>query len=187
MKELLIAFGKGLLSTTCILAVVLCAFSWSNEFPLWACITIAAILILVMATNFNYIHRHKVVVHEQKVITEPLTFKSVMRFMSDAYAPKDILEGLEKIDKCSIKDFIELSGPCQVMKSEEQALRERLRSMATSMLDMEHDKEHARELFLMGIQFSSMCIYHNTLINRMDEAGMIDGLGESEEIMVKED
>lgn len=157
-----------------ILAIfLLCVFSTIliivPQSPAWIPLSIWLVLSTFILTGVHY-WRSKPIVLPKEVIRIRPSIKELLAFLDKESNPEGVLQTLTELDHRTVKDYSGLKSNQQIMKSEENALRERVRSTASYLLQCRLEK-HAKTL--LRVQFAAMCIYHSTLLHRMELEGII--------------
>ena len=166
--KFIINFLQGLILAIFLLCVFVSILSIVPKSPAWILISIWLVLATFILAGVHY-WRSKPVVLPKKVIRIRPSIKEIFAFLNKAN-PECVLHTLTDLDLRTVKDYSDLDSNQQIMKSEENALRERVRSTASYLLQCRLEK-HAKTL--LRVQFAAMCIYHSTLLRRMELEGII--------------
>lgn len=167
--KFIINFLQGLILAIFLLCVFTTILSIVPKSPAWIPVSIWLFLATFILTGVHY-WRSKPVILPKEVIRIRPSIKELFDFLDKGANPEGVLQTLTKLDLRTVKDYSALDSNQQIMKSEENALRERVRSTASYLLQCRLEK-HAKTL--LRVQFAAMCIYHSTLLHRMELEGII--------------
>lgn len=167
--KFIINFLQGLILAIFLLCVFTTILSIVPKSPAWIPVSIWLFLATFILTGVHY-WRSKPVILPKEVIRIRPSIKEIFAFLDKGANPEGVLQMLTELDLRTVKDYSGLDSNQQIMKSEENALRERVRSTASYLLQCRLEK-HAKTL--LRVQFAAMCIYHSTLLHRMELEGII--------------
>lgn len=167
--KLILNFLQGLILAIFLLCVFSTILSIVPKSPAWIPVSIWLVLATFILTGVHY-WRSKPIVLPKEVIRIRPSIKEIFAFLDKGVNPEGILQTLTELDIRTVKDYSGLNSNQQIMKSEENALRERVRSTANYLLQCRLEK-HAKTI--LRVQFAAMCIYHSTLLHRMELEGII--------------
>lgn len=167
--KLILNFLQGFILAIFLLCVFSTILSIVPQSPAWIPVSIWLVLATAILTGVHY-WRSKPVILPKEVIHIRPSIKEFFAFLDKGANPEGVLQTLTELDLRTIKDYSALDSNQQIMKSEENALRERVRSTASYLLQC-HLEKHAKTL--LRVQFGAMCIYHSSLLHRMELEGMI--------------
>lgn len=167
--KLILNFLQGFILAIFLLCVFSTILSIVPKSPAWIPVSIWLVLATAILTGVHY-WRSKPVILPKEVIHIRPSIKEFFAFLDKGANPEGVLQTLTELDLRTVKDYSALDSNQQIMKSEENALRERVRSTASYLLQC-HLEKHAKTL--LRVQFGAMCIYHSSLLHRMELEGMI--------------
>lgn len=169
MKRIISNLLKGFLMAAFLLCIFSTAIQIVPHAPTWVPILIWSVVSTMVLTAAFYFHSKPVIKAKEVVYKRP-SMSDILHFIGQHIDPDDVLELLANLDKRVVKDYSVLDSNQQIMKSEENALRERVRATANYLTDCHLDK-FAKTL--LRIQFGAMCIYHSSLMHRMELEAII--------------
>lgn len=167
--KLILNFLQGFILAIFLLCVFSTILSIVPNSPAWIPVSIWLVLATAILTGI-LAWRSKPVILPKEVIHIRPSIKEFFAFLDKGANPEGVLQTLADLDLRTVKDYSDLDSNQQIMKSEENALRERVRSTASYLLQC-HLEKHAKTL--LRVQFGAMCIYHSSLLHRMELEGMI--------------
>lgn len=167
--KLILNFLQGFILAIFLLCVFSTILSIVPKSPAWILVSIWLVLATAILTGVHY-WRSKPVILPKEVIHIRPSIKEFFAFLDKGANPQGVLQTLTELDLRTVKDYSALDSNQQIMKSEENAIRERVRSTASYLLQC-HLEKHAKTL--LRVQFGAMCIYHSSLLHRMELEGMI--------------
>lgn len=167
--KLILYFLQGFILAIFLLCVFSTILSIVPKSSAWIPVSIWLVLATFILTGVHY-WRSKPVILPKEVIHIRPSIKEFFAFLDKGANPEGVLKTLTELDLRTVKDYSALDSNQQIMKSEENALRERVRSTASYLLQC-HLEKHAKTL--LRVQFGAMCIYHSSLLHRMELEGMI--------------
>lgn len=167
--KLILNFLQGFILAIFLLCVFSTILSIVPKSPAWIPVSIWLVPATAILTGVHY-WRSKPVILPKEVIHIRPSIKEFFAFLDKGANPEGVLQTLTELDLRTVKDYSALDSNQQIMKSEENALRERVRSTASYLLQC-HLEKHAKTL--LRVQFRAMCIYHRSLLLRMELEGMI--------------
>lgn len=167
--KLILNFLQGFILAIFLLCVFSTILSIVPKSPAWIPVSIWLVIATAILTGVHY-WRSKPVILPKEVIHIRPSIKEFFAFLDKGANPEGVLQTLTELDLRTVKDYSALDSNQQIMKSEENALRERVRSTASYLLQC-HLEKHAKTL--LRVQFGAMCIYHSSLLHRMELEGMI--------------
>lgn len=167
--KLILNFLQGFILAIFMLCVFSTILSIVPNSPAWIPVSIWLVLATAILTGI-LAWRSKPVILPKEVIHIRPSIKEFFAFLDKGANPEGVLQTLADLDLRTVKDYSDLDSNQQIMKSEENALRERVRSTASYLLQC-HLEKHAKTL--LRVQFGAMCIYHSSLLHRMELEGMI--------------
>ena len=161
-----------ILKSLLIVVVVIVAVMVSEHFlgHMW---TEAILLILLLTmivfdvTRKKEKHNLSITIHKQEVTTE-----GILAFLEEIGNDKAI-SILDKVDSCIQPPFAELNPEQQVMKSEENAIRTRLRETLKFLSSDTFKSWSDEKQMALRRQVGAMILYHGTLYNRCTDEGVL--------------